>query len=42
MIDLPATLLEFFGVEQPQDMQGVPCATRWPITPPRAKRASLG
>lgn len=24
MIDLPATLLEFFGVERPPDMQGIP------------------
>ncbi len=24
MIDLPATLLEFFGIERPADMQGVP------------------
>lgn len=24
MIDLPATLLEYFGIDRPQDMQGVP------------------
>ena len=24
MIDLPATLLEFFGIERPDDMQGLP------------------
>ena len=35
MIDLPATLLEFFGVEQPRTCRASPCATRWLLAPTR-------